>query len=367
MKTPIYNGLAQSDLDCANYKLLRTDLSDYAGAGLTWNTVTKKFDITSSGGLPASATAIQLLGSSQGTRTSIDSLATGLGNFFDSQSFDPCIIVNPLNTDELIMFFSGMAAPIQTGAQTIGRATASITDATTWTVDASAVLTPSLAWETGGDGLRADSIIYNPADAKLYLFYTAKYTTIGVASSDDLGLTWTKLGQVLTPSGDEVNVSQFGVLLDGSTLHAIYAYRTAGLVLPAYRYASASTSDWLTWTKGGGDVYSDPEPNRYHEFHQLLKVGSTYIICYESGSTTVDYDIRFATSSDPSTGWVVSLVTPYFTKSAEVGAFDRYHVSTPHVHIINGYWYLFYSGAMDHSQPYGTNHWQMGVVPLLYG
>ena len=32
--------------------------------------------------------------------------------------------------------------------------------------------------------------------------------------------------------------------------------------------------------------------------------------------------------------------------------------------VINGFWYLIYCGAMDHDQPYGSNHWQMGIVPL---
>lgn len=320
--------------------------------------------------LPASATATELLNSSQGTRTPITSLAPNQGNFFDSQSYDPCVIVNPSDSNQLLMFFSGMSAPVQTGEQKIGRATASITDPSVWTVSNSGnpVLSASLAWEIGGDGLRSDSIIYNPDDSKLYLFYTAKAGTtgVGVASSTDLGLTWTKLGQAITPSGDETNLSQFAVLQEGANLHALYAYRTGSATLPAYRYASATTSDWLSWTKGGVDIYSDPSPNRYHEFHQLFKVGSTYILCYESGFTDTPFDIRFATSSSPSSGWVVSPVTPYFTKSNEVGAFDRYHVATAHAHIINGYWYLIYSGAMDHDQPYGTNHWQMGLVPLMY-
>lgn len=46
MKTPINNGLAQSDIDFNNRKPANADLSDYAGDNLTWNNSTKKFDAT---------------------------------------------------------------------------------------------------------------------------------------------------------------------------------------------------------------------------------------------------------------------------------------------------------------------------------
>ena len=232
-------------------------------------------------------------------------------------------------------------------------------------------MTASLAWEIISGGLRADSLVYSPSDGKLYLFYTASATgltqaVVGVASSTDLGLTWTKnASPILTPSGTEITCSQCAVMLEGTTLHAVYAYRTASAHLPAYRYASASTSDWLTWTKGGVDVYSDPEsPTRYHEFHQLFKVGSTYILCYESGTSLTPYDIRLATSSSPSTTFTRSTNNPFLVKSETVGAFDEFHVATAQVIVVNGYYYIFYCGALDHDQPFATNHWQMGVASL---
>jgi len=49
-KTPINNGILQSDLDAAGYKILSANLSDYAGANMTWNAVTNKFDATGGGG-----------------------------------------------------------------------------------------------------------------------------------------------------------------------------------------------------------------------------------------------------------------------------------------------------------------------------
>jgi len=49
-------------------------------------------------------------------RIPIAAIDTGKGNFFDSQSFDPAVLVNPEDSSQLIMFFSGMAAPVARGA-----------------------------------------------------------------------------------------------------------------------------------------------------------------------------------------------------------------------------------------------------------
>lgn len=50
MRTPINTGLLQTDCDFANFKAVRADLSDYAGANIDWNAVTKQFDGTGGGG-----------------------------------------------------------------------------------------------------------------------------------------------------------------------------------------------------------------------------------------------------------------------------------------------------------------------------
>jgi len=50
LKTPINNGLAQSDFDFASFKARNANLSDYAGANMSWNTTNKQFDAASGGG-----------------------------------------------------------------------------------------------------------------------------------------------------------------------------------------------------------------------------------------------------------------------------------------------------------------------------
>ncbi len=49
VKTPINNGILQSDPDAAGYKILSSNMADYAGA-LSWNVSTNKFDATGGGG-----------------------------------------------------------------------------------------------------------------------------------------------------------------------------------------------------------------------------------------------------------------------------------------------------------------------------
>jgi hypothetical protein len=51
IRTPVNNGLSQTDLDFANFKALRANLADYAGTGLTWNSTTGKFDASGGGGV----------------------------------------------------------------------------------------------------------------------------------------------------------------------------------------------------------------------------------------------------------------------------------------------------------------------------
>lgn len=49
-KTPINNGILQSNLDAASFKILSANLVDYAGTGMSWNVSTNKFDVTGGGG-----------------------------------------------------------------------------------------------------------------------------------------------------------------------------------------------------------------------------------------------------------------------------------------------------------------------------
>jgi hypothetical protein len=95
----------------------------------------------------------------------IAALDTGKGNFFDSQSFDPSVLVNPEDSSQLIMFFSAMAAPAARGEMRIGRATANVSDPTVWTVSNGGkpmLEADGKSWDQEGSGMRCDSVLYNP-------------------------------------------------------------------------------------------------------------------------------------------------------------------------------------------------------------
>lgn len=293
--------------------------------------------------------------------------------FYTSQLFDPSLIEDPLDSDYVLMYMSGMTSPVATGTISIGLWRAAKSDPYTWSLIGQ-VLTP-----TGGSGdfdeshVRLSTVLYRSSNSKVYLFYEGikadgSTCSVGVATSVDGGRTFTRFGSnpILTPTGqgrnDGTYVSQFSVLADADNdLSAIYSYRNGGTIMPALRYASST--DWTTWTKSGSDVVSAPD-GRYLEFHHYFKdpANGRYQIVGEWGSTITDYTIFSCHSASPSSGFTAP--TTFFRKSGTVGTFDRYHVATPHVTNLfdDGLWHLIYQGAQDHDQPYGTNTWPLGIA-----
>jgi len=285
-----------------------------------------------------------------------------VGTWYSSQIYDFNVLVDPTDSTKLMMFCSGMAAPVAVGTQSIGLFRANVSDPYTWT-EVGQVITPTESWENGL--CRLGSVIYD--SGTFYLFYSGDATgeKIGVATSTDNGATFTKYASnpILTPTGQGRNdgdyVSEPAVIKEGSAWTMIYSYRNGATILPGFRYATSS--DGFAWTKGGsGDVLTTAP--LYGEFHQILKKDGLYYLVYEAGSTTVPYRIFMATSSVVTGPFVTTQASPILLESGVVGSFDRYHVATPCLAEISGRWLLFYSGAGDHDQPYGTNHWPGGMA-----
>lgn len=295
---------------------------------------------------------------------------------YDSQVFDPGVMVNPTDATQLLLYCSLMGAPVQDGEISIGRFTAPLasyvadpSNPANWTYTGQ-VLTKGTGGAWDDAYVRLNSIDY--LSGTYYLSYTGNdgsVDQIGLATSSN-GTSFTKSGAnpILTPTGQGRNdgnyVSQGFIYREGSALTMIYSYRDApGTILPAYRYATATTADWTSWTKGGsGDIYRTAP--LYAEFHQVLKHNGLYYLVYEAGNFSEAFGCRFATS-----GTVTGPYTPiqsggalFFPASGTVGAWDRYHTSTPFlIELANG-WNLFVSCAGDHFQPYGTNTWPLGVA-----
>ncbi len=88
-----------------------------------------------------------------------------------------------------------------------------------------------------------------------------------------------------------------------------YSYRGKDGVLPGIRLATSR--DGRQWTRqfndedprGMGQIFAST-PNAYYEWHQILKVDNTYVLCIEVG---VEHGKRWrpglAVSTDPVRGW----------------------------------------------------------------
>jgi GH43 family beta-xylosidase len=85
-------------------------------------------------------------------------------------------------------------------------------------------------------------------------------------------------------------------------------------------------------------------------------------LSYESGYDTKVFDCRQASSSSPTASWVANPKNPFLATN---GQLNQLNTATPDMFIINGNWYQFFCFGKDHLLPFGTNHWQMAVAPLM--
>lgn len=292
------------------------------------------------------------------------------GSSYQSQLYDFQPMIDPTDSTKLVMWCSGMAAPVATGLQAVHRFTSTVADPYTW-VFQSVVLSPTgSGWEQAD--IRVGTVLY--IAGTYHLWYTGYAAggapgSIGHATSAD-GITWARSGSnpVLTPTGqgrnDGTNVENPAVYWDGiSTFYMIYCYRDTR-TLPGYRYATSTDGD--TWTKGGsGDIFTGTTGSDgtalYNEWHSITHDKGRFSLLYEAGNTTNPYKC-YCTVADSVTGPYPNTYPPLLPPSGIAGDFDRHHTATPAALKINGVWRLFYCGAGDHDQPYGTNTWSAGMA-----
>lgn len=292
------------------------------------------------------------------------------GSYYESQIYDFNVLVDPTDSSKLMMFVSGMAAPVQSGQQSIGLFRANSTDPYSW-IDQGQILTANVSgWESGGQGIRLGSVVY--VSGTFYLYYCSD-NSIGVATSVNNGASWTKYASnpILTRVGqgrdDGGSVSQPIVIDEAGSWTMIYLRRQTGGNFPiAYRYATSA--DGFTWTKGGsGDILGpfSGGMNLYPEQHQLFKIGSSYYLQFEAGEfdTAVPPFRIYIADSTAVTG-PYSNVRPVFIESNNTGTFDRFHTATAFVFEPTGRKILYYCGAGEHALPVGTNHWPGGVTNM---
>ncbi len=328
------------------------------------NTVSTPVDTPS-----AAYTALEAALPAHNALAPIPALSAGQGNYFDSQAFDPCIIQDPYDPARLVMMFSAMPAPLANNFYEIGRATASISDLNNWTVSPSAVFHVGAPGTWDNYDVRCDALVYDAGT--LYMFYDGcdgAQKQIGLARSTDGGLTWTRdpANPVIPVSGDEWWASSAAVIKDNGVWHAWYNRSTScctvgGEYLNGIRYASAPSPSG-PWTKTNVTLLT--EAPKFLEWHQVLKLGTDYVLVYEMGTLNVDWTIGMARSSTAGGTFTKSAKNPILAGSGIAGRFDRYHVATAALFQVAGKWYLIYCGASDIEQPFVNNHFSLAVTQV---
>ena len=304
---------------------------------------------------------------------------------------EPCILPNPKNPGRLIMFYSGVSAANR-AVSTVGKAWALTGDPWTWHQDAqNPFFGPGpTGWDSGT--IRLDVVLYIPDEDAYYLYYSGTTGTI----QDRIGLAICPAGPdgysavgaktvirwgdqpVLAPDPSapyfEEMVSQAAVLREWNASaqrwdwHMYYSYRGRNETLPGIR--RATSRDGKTWTRhwqksdprGLGHIFQSTV-GAYYEWHQISKVGRTYVLCMEVGPERGRrWRPGLAVSLNPTEGWVqFDLDLMLQTKWPEIYSDNTlYHVATPAIYFIADRWYLFAQAcARPVSDNYIDGNWEL--------
>jgi hypothetical protein len=312
----------------------------------------------------------------------------GGGGWKDSQVMTPIVFFDPTDATKLIMVFSSLAAPVNSGQISVGIATANTSDPYTWTECAA---NPFIIGP-GGLNNWADSAVVVGTTVYLYVSHIDWVSNNGLdlyvstnftAANAQAGtVTFTKTANVLLASGTETICYLTSVLReDVNHWYMTYVYRTSSVIENAVR--TATSPDGVTWTKQMTDILTIGPPGSwnqtYFEPEILMKIGSTYVLPYggynappypdTGGHPDARWKFGMATSSSPTSGWSTSSTDPFFAGSEVAGTPDRYHVSTQGWIEVGGIWYMYYCASAG--DPATTNfaytHWSMCVATLSAG
>lgn len=304
---------------------------------------------------------------------------------------EPCILPNPKDPTRLVMFYSGVPATNR-NLCFIGKAWALKTDPFTWHQDEhNPVFGPGKSgWDSGS--IRLDAVLYLPEEDAYYIYYSG--TTASV--QDRIGLAICPAGAdgysgittesirrfgtqpVLAPEPAapffEEMASQAAVLREWDTKakrwdwFMYYSYRGKDGILPGIRLATSR--DGKTWTRhfnekdprGMGQIFQST-PGAYYEWHQVIKIGDTYLLSIEVGiAAGKRWRPVIAVSKHPDRGWEQTDVDAVLqTKWEGLYRDDTiYHVATPAFYQIGGKWYLYTQACpLPGNGNYIDGHWDL--------
>lgn len=318
---------------------------------------------------------------------------------------EPCILPNPKDPVRLVMFYSGVPATNRSVCF-IGKAWALNSDPFTWHQDAQnpVFLPAQQGWDAGS--IRLDAVLYVPEEDAYYIYYSG--TTGSV--QDRIGLAICPAGadgySAITPTAIrrvgvepvlspepaapycEQMASQSAVLREWNAearrwdWFMYYSYRGQDGVLPGLRLATSR--DGKTWTRhfnandprGMGQIFRST-PDAYYEWHQIFKIGGTYVLSIEVGTAHGQrWRPVIAVSQQPDRGWTqLDVDTVLQTQWAGLYRDDTiYHVATPALYPIAGRWYLYAQACpLPANGNYIDGHWDLWcftcdrLIPTLPG
>ena len=316
------------------------------------------------------------------------------GAWESQQVQEPCILPNPKDPSRLIMFYSGVPKTDRAYCA-VGKAWATVADPFTWHQDKqNPVFRPS---GDGWDGrtIRLDAVLYIQEEDAYYVYYSGSRGNI----QDQIGLAICPAGAdgysavteqafrrvgntpVLAPQAAspyfERMASQAAVWRERENPGApwkwymYYSYRGKDGTLPGLRLATSS--DGKTWIRqfnpddprGMGQIFSST-PNAYYEWHQISKVGNTYVLCMEVGTNKGErWRPGLAVSDRPDGGWVqLDLDTLLQTKWTGLYRDDAlFHVATPALYQIGNQWMLYAQACpLPPNANYINGEWDIWAV-----
>ncbi len=292
--------------------------------------------------------------------------------WMSQQIEEPCILPNPKVPGQLIMLFSAISAKNRVVAA-VGKAWASVDKPFRWHQDeANPIFGPGKrGWDS--TTIRLDAVLYIQEEDAYYIYYSGSTGDI----QDRIGLAVCPAGSdgysaineksivrygdvpVLAPEPGppfyEKMASQAAVFREWNDAtqqwdwYMYYSYRGKDGTLPGIRLATSQ--DGKNWTRhfnsddprGMGQIFQST-PNAYYEWHQILKVGETYLLLIEVG---IERGVRWrpvlAFSKNPGHGWR-QLDPDLMLQTQWTGLYDDrtlYHVATPALYLISDRWYLF--------------------------
>ena len=304
---------------------------------------------------------------------------------------EPCIIPNPKDPSRLVMFYSGVPTTNRKLCF-FGKAWALKSDPFTWHQDEGNPFFGPLKdnWDSGS--IRLDTVVYIPEEDAYYIYYSG--TTESV--QDKIGLAICPAGAdgysgitaaairrmgtqpILAPEPAapyfETMAQQSAVWREWDAAarrwdwFMYYSYRGKNGTLPGLRLATSR--DGKTWTRrfneedprGMGHIF-DSTPNAYYEWHQVIKVGDTYVLTIEVGTEKGKrWRPVVAVSKHAATGWVQTDIDALLqTKWTGLYRDDTiYHVATPAFYQIDGRWILYTQACpLPANRNYIDGHWDM--------